>query len=155
LSFLWGNIEVKAAIFLWAVGSFLKNFRVITLSLLHPVKHTPVQVWSFPSEPIIRIGRSSDNQVVLYSAVVSRYHLELRQSNSMWEVVNTGTNGTYVDGKRVTQMAIADGAVLRLARSGPNIQVHLGVAQSEFSPPATTVEPKSDETSLTSCEISD
>jgi eukaryotic-like serine/threonine-protein kinase len=129
---------------------------VITLSLLHPVKHTPVQVWSFPSEPIVRIGRSSDNQVVLYSAVVSRYHVELRQSGSTWEVVNSGTNGTYVDGKRVTQMAIADGAVIRLARSGPNIQVNLGAAQSEFSLPATVVQPKpSDEMTLISSETSD
>jgi pSer/pThr/pTyr-binding forkhead associated (FHA) protein len=111
---------------------------VITLSLLHPVKQTPVQVWSFPNEPVVRIGRSSDNQVVLYSAVVSRYHVELRQSGSTWEVVNIGTNGTYVDGKRVTQLAIADGAVIRLARSGPNIQVNLGVARSEFAQPVAT-----------------
>jgi eukaryotic-like serine/threonine-protein kinase len=115
---------------------------VITLSLLHPVKQTPVQVWSFPSEPVIRIGRSSDNQVVLYSAVVSRYHVELRQSGLTWEVVNIGTNGTYVAGKRVTQAAIADGAVIRLARSGPNIQVNLGKVQSEFALPSIAVQPK-------------
>jgi len=129
---------------------------VITLSLLHPVNQTPVQVWSFPSTPIVRIGRSSDNQVVLYSAVVSRYHVELRQSGSTWEVINSGTNGTYVDGKRVTQMAIADGAVIRLARSGPNIQINLGADQSEFSLPQTVVQPKaSDEMPPTSCEASD
>ena len=129
---------------------------MITLSLLHPVKQTPVQVWSFPNEPIVRIGRSSDNQVVLYSAVVSRYHVELRQSGSTWEIVNSGTNGTYVDGKRVTQMAIADGAIIRLARSGPNIQVNLGAAQSEFSLPPLVVQPKaSDEMPRTSCEPSD
>jgi eukaryotic-like serine/threonine-protein kinase len=112
---------------------------VITLSLLHPVKQTPVQVWSFPNEPVVRIGRSSDNQVVLYSAVVSRYHVELRQSSSTWEVVSIGTNGTYVNGKRVTQMAIADGAVIRLARSGPNIQVNLGVVRSEFAQPTISL----------------
>lgn len=108
---------------------------MITLSLLHPVKQTPVQVWSFPNESVVRIGRSSDNQVVLYSAVVSRYHVELRQSGKTWEVVNVGTNGTYLDGKRVTQMAIADGAVIRLARSGPNIQINLGAVRSELAQP--------------------
>ncbi len=129
---------------------------MITLSLLHPVKQTPVQVWSFQNEPIVRIGRSSDNQVVLYSAVVSRYHVELRQSGSMWEVVNSGTNGTYVDGKRVTQMAIANGAIIRLARSGPNIQVNLGADQSEFSLPLPVVQPNAaNETTRTSCETSD
>jgi pSer/pThr/pTyr-binding forkhead associated (FHA) protein len=126
---------------------------VITLSLLHPVKQTPVQVWSFPDEPVVRIGRSSDNQVVLYSAVVSRYHVELRQTGSSWEVVNIGTNGTYVDGKRVSQMAIAEGAVIRLARSGPNIQVNLGVARSEFAQPAMPVQSKpAEEMPLTTSE---
>jgi pSer/pThr/pTyr-binding forkhead associated (FHA) protein len=130
---------------------------VITLSLLHPVKQTPVQVWSFPSESVVRIGRSSDNQVVLYSAVVSRYHVELRQSGKTWEVVNVGTNGTYLDGKRVTQMAIADGAIIRLARSGPNIQIHLGELRSEFVQSAVAAQPVKlpEEMPLTSSEVSD
>ena len=101
---------------------------MITLSLLHPVKQIPVQVWTFPSESIIRIGRSNDNQVILYSAVVSRHHVELRRSGSGWEVINLGTNGTYLDGKRVTQVPITDGAIIRLARSGPNIQIRMGEA---------------------------
>lgn len=101
---------------------------MIILSLLHPVKQIPVQVWTFPSESVIRIGRSTDNQVVLYSAVVSRRHVELRRVGSEWEVVNLGTNGTYLNGKRITQSTITDGAIIRLARSGPNIQIRMGEA---------------------------
>jgi eukaryotic-like serine/threonine-protein kinase len=114
---------------------------VITLSLLHPVKQTPVQVWSFPSESVVRIGRSNDNQVVLYSAVVSRYHVELRQSGKTWEVVNVGTNGTYMDGKRVTQMPIVDGSIIRLARSGPNIQINLGTVRNDLANAAMAAQP--------------
>ncbi len=99
---------------------------MITLLLLHPLKQTAVQVWPFEGETLIRIGRSTDNDVVLYSAVVSRHHVELRRAADGWEVVNLGTNGTYVDGKRVAQMPINDGAIIRLARSGPNIQIRLG-----------------------------
>ncbi len=101
---------------------------MITLSLLHPIKQIPVQVWTFPHESVIRIGRSTDNHVILYSAVVSRHHVELRRVALGWEVVNLGTNGTYLDGKRITQGTIVDGAVIRLARSGPNIQVRMGEA---------------------------
>lgn len=101
---------------------------MITLTLLHPVKQSPVQVWTFPNEAIIRIGRSTDNQVVLYSAVVSRHHVELHRVGNHWEAVNLGTNGTYLDGKRITQEIIQDGAVIRLARSGPNIQIRMGEA---------------------------
>jgi len=75
---------------------------------------------------VIRIGRSTDNNVVLYSAVVSRHHVELRHSKTGWEVVNLGTNGTYLDGKRVTQVPVTDGIIIRLARSGPNIQISVG-----------------------------
>lgn len=99
---------------------------MITLSLLHPIKQIPVQVWTFPSESTIRIGRSTDNQVILYSAVVSRHHVELRRVGHDWEIVNLGTNGTYLDGKRITQVPVKDGAIIRLARSGPNIQIRFG-----------------------------
>jgi len=99
---------------------------VITLSLLHPIKQIPVQLWTFENESVIRIGRSTDNHVILYSAVVSRHHVELRRVGSNWEVVNLGTNGTYLDGKRITQMPVTDGAIIRLARSGPNIKIRLG-----------------------------
>lgn len=99
---------------------------MIILTLLHPVKQIPIQVWTFPNEAVIRIGRSTDNQVVLYSAVVSRHHVELRRIGTHWEVINLGTNGTFLDGRRITQEPITDGAVIRLARSGPNIQIRMG-----------------------------
>jgi len=107
---------------------------VITLSLLHPIKQIPVQVWTFPNETTIRIGRSTDNQVILYSAVVSRHHVELRRVGSGWEILNLGTNGTYLDGKRITQVPVTDGAVIRLARSGPNIQIRIGEEASRDLP---------------------
>ncbi len=101
---------------------------MITLTLLRTDQLTPAQSWTFEHEPVIKIGRSTDNHVVLYSAVVSRHHVELHQVDSHWEIVNLGANGTYVDGKRVTQIPVEDGMIIRLARSGPNIQIHIGRA---------------------------
>jgi eukaryotic-like serine/threonine-protein kinase len=104
---------------------------VITLTLLHPLQSTPVQTWAFDhGESVVRIGRAADNQVVLYSAVVSRYHVELRQTANGWEVVNLGTNGTYISGKRVEQRTAEDGMVIRLARSGPMIQLRLNADEA-------------------------
>lgn len=99
---------------------------MITLSLLHPLNKKPVQNWTFEEDSVIRIGRSTENDVVLYSAVVSRHHVELRQTDLGWEIVNLGTNGTYLDGKRVAQALAEDGIIIRLARSGPNIQINIG-----------------------------
>lgn len=104
----------------------LKTADVITLTLLHPLQDTPVQNWTFEKEPVIRIGRSTDNNVILYSAVVSRHHVELRRGDDgQWELWNVGTNGTYVDGKRITQVSVVDGTVIRLARSGPKIKISI------------------------------
>jgi pSer/pThr/pTyr-binding forkhead associated (FHA) protein len=99
---------------------------VITLILLHPLQPTPAQHWTFGDEPIIRIGRATDNHVVLYSAVVSRRHVELRRLDDGWEIVNLGANGTYLDGERITQVPVVDGVIIRLARSGPQIQIRFG-----------------------------
>ncbi|MCX7596149.1 MAG: FHA domain-containing protein [Fischerella sp.] len=101
---------------------------MITLTLLHPLQSIPAQSWTFADDkPVIRIGRAADNHVVLYSAVVSRLHVEIRRIDRGWEVVNLGANGTYVDGKAIARIPVTDGVILRLARSGPQIQIHLGV----------------------------
>ncbi|MEC4815291.1 MAG: FHA domain-containing protein, partial [Scytonema sp. PMC 1069.18] len=96
---------------------------MITLALLHPQQSLPAQSWTFENEPIIRIGRATDNHVVLYSAVVSRRHVEVRQVGNGWEIVNVGANGTYVEGERIQQVPVSDGVIFRLARSGPQIQI--------------------------------
>ncbi|MGB7442440.1 MAG: FHA domain-containing protein [Coleofasciculaceae cyanobacterium] len=105
--------------------SLPKLKQVITLTLLHPLQSIPVQSWPFESESVIRIGRSTDNEVVLYSAVVSRYHVELRHEASGWKVINLGANGTYIDGKPITSVPVSDGMIIRIASSGPKIQISL------------------------------
>ncbi|AFY70951.1 Forkhead-associated protein [Thalassoporum mexicanum PCC 7367] len=103
---------------------------MITINLLHPVNSNPVQTWRFSSKDVIRIGRSKDNSVVVLSSVVSRHHAELRRQKIGWEVHSFGANGTYVEGKQVTQAKIVDGTVIRLANSGPRIQVRLDADES-------------------------
>ncbi|MCY7406087.1 MAG: FHA domain-containing serine/threonine-protein kinase [Alkalinema sp. CAN_BIN05] len=103
---------------------------VITLTLLHPLQSTPIQSWTFDQETQVSVGRSTDNHVVLYSAVVSRHHVELCYENSVWEVVSLGANGTYMDNQRVTRSPLKDGSVFRLARSGPNLQVSISATSS-------------------------
>ena len=98
---------------------------MIILTLLHPLQSVPVQSWPFENESVIRIGRSTDNEVILYSAVVSRHHVEIRRNGSSWDIVSLGANGTYIDGKRITQMSVVDGMIIRLASSGPKLQIRI------------------------------
>ena len=104
---------------------------MLILTLLHPVEAIPVQTWSFEQESVIRIGRAVENQVVLYSAVVSRYHAELRLASNQWEVFNLGTNGTYLNDQRINQAVLEDESMIRLARSGPLLQVHFNLTPKQ------------------------
>ncbi len=94
----------------------------IVLNLLNSI---PVQSWTFMSEEVIRIGRATDNNVVLFSAVVSRHHAELRwnAANNCWQIVNISANGTYLNGEPIKICTVEDGMIVRLATSGPKIQI--------------------------------
>jgi pSer/pThr/pTyr-binding forkhead associated (FHA) protein len=85
-----------------------------------------MQTWTFLSEEVICIGRATDNNVVLFSAVVSRHHAELRWSEEHgWQIVNISPNGTYLNGEPIKIMTVEDGMIVRLATSGPKIQIKL------------------------------
>ena len=99
---------------------------MITLTLLHPIQSVPVQSWCFDSESVVRIGRSNDNDVIIYSAVVSRHHVELWNDTNCWEIINFGANGTYVDDRPIAQVSVADGMTIRLGNSGPKIRIRVG-----------------------------
>ncbi|MBD2097448.1 protein kinase [Trichocoleus sp. FACHB-591] len=116
---------------------------MVTLTLLDPQALIPPQRWCFENEPIIRIGRSPDNHIVLNSTLVSRYHVELRQTDatdleSPWEMVNQGRNGTFLNGILVSQGLLLDGALLQLAQGGPTLkfQVQTTIVQSYQLPVA-------------------
>ena len=96
---------------------------VMRLTLIHPL--LPVRSWTFYRQPIIRIGRCPDNDVVLYSSVVSRYHVELKSSHENWEIINLGRNGTYIDGKPITKVKVVNGLIINLALIGPKVALHL------------------------------
>lgn len=94
--------------------------------LLHPQQSLPAQSWTFEDELIIRIGRATNKHVLIYTKVVSRRHVEVRQVGDGWEIVSIGANESYVHGERIQQVPVSDGVILRLARSGPQIQIRLG-----------------------------
>ena len=130
---------------------------MITLTLLHPLQSVAVQSWTFKDQPSIKIGRATNNEVVLYSAVVSRHHVEIRKSGLCeWQVINLGSNGTYIDGERVEETQALDGMIVRLAKSGPKILIkiesNLDPTQDQSSKLQTTAkrQPKSAKDTLIS-----
>lgn len=129
----------------------LNAISVITLTLLHPLKSIPVQQWSFEPNTVIRIGRANNNNVVLYSAVVSRHHLEIRPHGNNWALISLGSNGTFVNGKKINKVLVKDGMIFRLASSGPKIQITINDKDKSDSPIASTT---TEETKITNQNIS-
>lgn len=74
---------------------------------------------SFPlTRAVTVLGRSGDVDVPLDDAGVSRRHAEVHLSGGRARVVDLGsTNGTFVDGERVTTGELRDGSTITVGRS--------------------------------------
>jgi pSer/pThr/pTyr-binding forkhead associated (FHA) protein len=125
---------------------------VITLHLLHPIDSTPVQTWQFAQEVFISVGRSSSNDVVLLSSVVSRHHVELSRNLVGWEIFSKGANGTYLNGEAIQKLKVSDGIIIRLAATGPKMQVRIDPDELEAISQAE-IDSRSRQKSLAKAEL--
>jgi pSer/pThr/pTyr-binding forkhead associated (FHA) protein len=76
-----------------------------------------------------RVGRAPDNDAVLDGAdcaTVSLYHLEIVRDGGSWRVRDLGsTNGTWIEGERITEAEISLPATIQLGNAGPELEVVL------------------------------
>ena len=86
-----------------------------------------------PAMDVVRLGRAPDNDIVLESRNVSRYHAQLRWVESGWLLYDlSSTNGTWLDGRRLTVGApalVCAGSQLRLGNH--DMQVEEEAARSD------------------------
>jgi pSer/pThr/pTyr-binding forkhead associated (FHA) protein len=70
--------------------------------------------------PVVNVGRADYNDVVLPHDSVSTVHAKLQRREGVWMVVDLdSTNGTFVDGERVSGEApITPGALIRFGGIG-------------------------------------
>jgi hypothetical protein len=70
------------------------------------------------------IGRALDNDLVIPSTDVSRHHARLEQVSGGYRIVDLGsTNGTLVNGRRVTEQVLAPGDILTLGATELSFQM--------------------------------
>jgi serine/threonine protein kinase, bacterial len=110
---------------------------MITLTLLNSENHQPLQKWDFSNQTVIRIGRHRDNDIIfLQSPSVSRHHLEVQQvkesQNCEWQLISHGSNGTFLNGRLVTQAALKDSDLIQLAPEGPLLKFHSQSTEINF-----------------------
>ena len=61
------------------------------------------------------IGRQPDNDIVLPTGYVSGHHGRLEQREGTWNYTDLdSTNGTFVNGERVTQVELKNGDIIRI-----------------------------------------
>lgn len=74
---------------------------------------------------LVRLGRASDNDIVIASQRVSRYHAQLRWVTRSWLIYDLdSTNGTWLDEQRIPAgepRALAPGTRLRLGDQDLNV----------------------------------
>ena len=70
-----------------------------------------------PSGSVKTIGRSTGAEFMLDAPLVSRLHCQLSATNDAIQVKDLdSTNGTFVNGKRITSATLRAGDVLKVGR---------------------------------------
>ncbi len=94
----------------------------VTLHLIDSVSGVRLRTWQFTAEPVIRVGRSENNHIVIHDPKVSRVHAEINMESGEWVLVNLGRNGTLLNGRSVDRTTLADGNRVRLGPEGPSLE---------------------------------
>src|SRR5260221_11290007 len=78
---------------------------------------------SSSGKQVVRIGRAPDCDVRFDAAKdpkVSSHHAEFLFEDGQWYVVDTGsTNGTLIEGERVTKQGLKQGEEIQIGAGGP------------------------------------
>ena len=73
---------------------------------------------------LISIGRASDNDVIVDDALVSRHHCQLKLQHGAYGLADLGSrNGSWVNGQRVSEVALGPGDIIRIGSTEIEFQV--------------------------------
>jgi pSer/pThr/pTyr-binding forkhead associated (FHA) protein len=100
----------------------MKRPPIIVVQLIHLSGPLKGQIQEF-AEGSILVGRHPSCHVRFPAdvTVLSRTHAEIVRDGNQFRLVDKSTNGTFVNGKRITETFLKSGDVLAFAEGGPKV----------------------------------
>lgn len=97
----------------------MKKAPVIVVQLIHILGPMKGEIQEFV-DPVITIGRHPSCHLRFPADLtsISRKHAEIIREGNQFKLVDHSTNGTFVNGKRITEVYLKNGDVLTFAEEG-------------------------------------
>ena len=109
----------------------------IVVTLVHiqgPMKGT-IQEFC---KPLIAMGRNPSNDVIfpVEEKTVSRLHAEIVREGNRFRLVDKSTNGTSVNGQRISDIILKEGDVIEFTEQGPKLSFLYEIIEEQDLEPA-------------------
>ncbi len=96
-------------------------------------------------DPEVLVGRGARCQIVIRDDEISREHCKLVKGNGDYELIDTqSTNGTFINGQRVTQRVLHSGELIELGDSVTLLYERIATGQlpgAKFKTPSEPIKP--------------
>jgi pSer/pThr/pTyr-binding forkhead associated (FHA) protein len=117
----------------------MKNPPVIIVQLVHILGPLKGEIQEF-SDDVISVGRNPDCNLKFPPALtsLSRNHAEIIREGNRFKLVDHSANGTFVNGKRISEIYLNAGDVLEFTEGGPKVSflTEIREAPAEVKTPA-------------------
>jgi pSer/pThr/pTyr-binding forkhead associated (FHA) protein len=120
----------------------MKTAPVIIVQLIHiegPLKGQIIEL----SDPVIKIGRHPSCQLRYPAdlAIISREHATITREGNRFKLTDQSSNGTIVNGKKITEIFLKDGDVITVSEGGPKVSFLTRITDTPLPPQETFITP--------------
>jgi pSer/pThr/pTyr-binding forkhead associated (FHA) protein len=110
---------------------------IITVQLIHLQGPMKGQIQEF-SDNTISIGRQADCSVQFPKdmTTISRLHAQIERDGNRFKLTDKSANGTFVNGKKISESYLKDGDVIMFTEGGPKVSIITAISEapSEAAP---------------------
>ncbi len=119
----------------------------IAVQLIHMAGPLKGEIQDFDGRAPIVVGRHPSCGVCFPAelTIVSRKHAEIVREGNQFRLTNHGANGTFVNGKQMSEAVLKDGDVLMFSDGGPKVSFLAEIGEDDGTQPVEPVFPEQPE----------